>query len=248
MGAHRTIATCSDERTELVRMGADPGRIAIVPCGVDLRHFRPDGWQAPRDRRSRLVAVGRLVPRKGLGTVIAALPALPDVELVIAGGPESARLAAEPEAVRLRDLAARLGVADRLQLFGAVSRADMPGLLRSADLVVAAPWYEPFGIVPLEAMACGVPVVASAVGGFIDTIVDGVTGRLVPPRRPDRLAEVVRELLADPAERARLGAAGAARANARYGWRRIGAETERVYQQVLLDRRRRSAHRVDLVR
>jgi glycosyltransferase involved in cell wall biosynthesis len=81
----------------------------------------------------------------------------------------------------------------------------MPALLRSADLVLCTPWYEPFGLVPLEAMACGVPVVGSAVGGLLDTVVPGVTGALVPPRDPAALAVAVRQLLADPALRARYG-------------------------------------------
>ena len=80
----------------------------------------------------------------------------------------------------------------------------MPALLRSADLVVCSPWYEPFGIVPLEAMACGVPVVASAVGGMLDTVVDSVTGALVPPRDPVALAEVIGPLLESPSRRAEL--------------------------------------------
>ncbi len=87
--------------------------------------------------------------------------------------------------------ARELGVADRVELRGRVERADVPALLRSADVVVCVPWYEPFGIVPLEAMACGRPVVASAVGGLIDTVVDGVTGVHVPPREVDRLATAI---------------------------------------------------------
>ena len=109
----------------------------------------------------------------------------------------------------------------------------MPALLRTADVVVAVPWYEPFGIVPLEAMACARPVVGSAVGGLLDTIVPGVCGELVPPRRPDLLADVLRDLLADPDRRAAYGAEGARRVRARYGWDRVCAETEQVYAQVL---------------
>ena len=92
------------------------------------------------------------------------------------------------------------------------------------------PWYEPFGIVPLEAMACGVPVVASAVGGLVDTVVDGVTGLHVPPRDPAALAAALRQLLADPARRARWAPAGARRARERYGWDRVAAATHEVYR------------------
>jgi glycosyltransferase involved in cell wall biosynthesis len=109
----------------------------------------------------------------------------------------------------------------------------MPGLLRSAEVVVCAPWYEPFGIVPLEAMACGVPVVASAVGGLTDTIVDGVTGSLVPPRKPAALAAAVRELLWNPGLRVAYGSAAADRARARYSWNKIAADTVALYDRIV---------------
>jgi D-inositol-3-phosphate glycosyltransferase len=228
--ADRIVATCSDEVFELVRMGADLRRVAVVPCGVDLGMFRPDGPAAPRPSgTARLLVVSRLVERKGIGDVVAALTRLPGVELVVAGGPPAGELDGDPEATRLAALAERVGVAGRLRLLGRVGRCDLPAFYRSADLVVNVPWYEPFGIVPLEAMACGVPVVASAVGGLVDTVVDGVTGVHVPPRRPGRLAAAVAGLLADPERRAALGATGARRARRRYGWDRIAGSTLEVY-------------------
>ncbi|PXY27326.1 glycosyltransferase [Prauserella muralis] len=231
--ANRVIATCSDEVFELVRLGVPRERMSVVPCGVDLQRFTPAGPAAPRGRRRRLVAVGRLVPRKGFDTAIQAMPGLPDAELVIAGGPQEGKLAEDEEAQRLLALADRLGVADRVRLPGQVARKDMPALLRSADAVLCTPWYEPFGIVPLEAMACGVPVVASAVGGLTDTVVDGVTGRLVPPKRPDALAEAVRGLLADEALREAYGIAGSDRARCRYSWDRVTADTYRIYERLV---------------
>jgi glycosyltransferase involved in cell wall biosynthesis len=130
----------------------------------------------------------------------------------------------------MRRLARELGVEDRVELRGRVGRDDLPALYRSAHAVVCVPWYEPFGIVPLEAMACGVPVVASAVGGLVDTVVHGATGLHVPPRSPERVAEAVRELLADEDRRRALGEAGLRRVRARYGWTRIAGATLRVYQ------------------
>ena len=102
--------------------------------------------------------------------------------------------------------------------------------MRSADLLVSVPWYEPFGMVPLEAMACGVPVVASAIGGHTDIVQDGVTGALVPPRDPGALSQLVAELLSRP-DLARYGAAAAERAQARYSWERIARDTAAVYGQ-----------------
>jgi D-inositol-3-phosphate glycosyltransferase len=102
---------------------------------------------------------------------------------------------------------------------------------------VCVPWYEPFGIVPLEAMACGVPVVASAVGGLTDTVLDGMTGLHVPARDPDRLTEALAELLADTELCTALGAAGRARAVARYCWPRVAADTAKVYQRLRGGRR-----------
>jgi glycosyltransferase involved in cell wall biosynthesis/phosphoheptose isomerase len=238
-GADRIVATCTDEAFELMRLGVERTKVHVVPCGVDVARFHPDGDAEPRRLDHRLVFTGRLVERKGIGNIITALEQLPGCELVVAGGPSRAALDAEPEARRLRALAEHHGVADRVELRGRVEHDDLPRLLRSADALVTVPWYEPFGITPLEAMACGVPVVASAVGGLIDTVVDGVTGRHVPPRDPDRLAAVLRELLADGDERARQGRAGVRRARQLYDWDRVALATRDVYEGLVA--RRRSA-------
>jgi D-inositol-3-phosphate glycosyltransferase len=112
---------------------------------------------------------------------------------------------------------------------GRVPHERVPELIRSADVVVCTPWYEPFGIVPLEAMACGVAVVVSAVGGMTDTVVHGATGVHVPPRRPDVVALALRNLLADAVRREAYGIAGVDRARVRYSWDRIAQETLAFY-------------------
>ncbi|MDQ4034285.1 MAG: glycosyltransferase [Actinomycetota bacterium] len=226
------IATCSDEVTELAALDVPAQRVAVVPCGVDLDRFCPHGPRASRDGRYRILSLGRLVPRKGVETTIRALTGVPSAELIIAGGGDATT---EAERARLAGIAQDCEVSERVRLIGHVPRKDVPALLRSADVVVSVPWYEPFGMVPLEAMACGVPVVASAVGGHLDTVVEGRTGALVPPRDASALAQRLRELLADPGRLAAIGSAAAARARSRYGWDRIAGDTEQLYRRVLAD-------------
>lgn len=233
----RIVATCTDEVFELLRLGADRRSISVVPCGVDRGRFTPDGPAEPPGDAPRIVMATRLVERKGAADALRALAQLTAGELHVVGGPDAAALDGDPEARRLRALAAELGVADRLVLRGRVEREDMPAVLRGADVVVCAAWYEPFGIVPLEAMACGVPVVATAVGGHVDSVVHERTGLHVPPRDPDRLAAALADLLADPARRRALGDAGVRRAAERFGWERVAAATHEAYLDVLAERR-----------
>ncbi len=239
--ADAVVATCSDEVAELLALGAPADRLHVAPCGVDLRAFTPDGpVAAGQAGRRRILSIGRLVERKGVDTLVAALAHLPQrlpdgsgVELVVAGGPDAAHLDGDPEVRRLRELARAAGVGDRVRFVGRVTREDVPALLRSADVVACVPWYEPFGIVPLEAMACGVPVVAAGVGGILDSVEDGVTGLHVPPREPVAVARALGRLLADEALRTRMGRAGAERVTARFGWPRVAELTEAVYDELL---------------
>ncbi|MBF8192529.1 glycosyltransferase [Nonomuraea sp. K274] len=224
--ADAVLATCADEVRELCAMGVPEQRVTVVPCGVDLSAFCPEGPVAPRTSGKLVLSIGRMVPRKGVDTVIRALRRLPDADLVIAGGSPD-----DEESVRLRELAAAYGLGHRVHVIGSVPREHVPALMRSADVVVTVPWYEPFGMVPVEAMACGVPVVASAVGGHLDTVAG--CGVLVPPRRPRALARALKDVLDSPERRARLGAAGARRARERYGWPRVAERTEAVYTQVI---------------
>ncbi|GGT46110.1 glycosyltransferase [Streptomyces purpureus] len=237
LGCDRIVATCRDEVVELAGMGISADRVSIVPCGVDTQQFTPEGPVAARGPYPyRLLQLGRLVPRKGAEVSIAALARLPDAELVVVGGPAPERLDDDPEVRRLRGLAQDAGVADRVRLTGGIPRDQVAPLLRSADVVLCPADYEPFGIVPLEAMACGRPVVATAVGGQLDTVADPATGRLVPPRDPEALAGAVAELLADPDLRRACGEAGRRRVLGRYGWARVAAVTESLYGAVLTER------------
>jgi D-inositol-3-phosphate glycosyltransferase len=224
-------ASCTDEAFKLIRMGRPRLRTSVVPSGVDVDLFTPDGPQAPRGVEPRVVGVGQLVPCNGFDAVIRALPVIPDAEFVIIGEPDGGDLQSDSEARRLRGLAEQLGVADRLRLHGAASVTDLPALLRSADVVACTPSYESSGTVALEAMACGIPVVACAVGALLDTVVHDVTGYLVAREDPRELATAVNSLLRHSFLRRSLGAAGRDRATVRYAWDRIAADTARVYEK-----------------
>ncbi|AVT35781.1 glycosyltransferase [Plantactinospora sp. BB1] len=232
-GVDRVVAQCRDEVAELTRMGVPRSAISVVPSGVNPDVFTPDGSAVSREPgRPRLLGVGRLVERKGFLDVVRALRMVPEAEYVLIGGPPAARLGEDGFANRLRALAESEGVADRVRLVGAVPRAEMPRWYRSADILVATPWYEPFGLTPLEAMACGVPVLGTAVGGLTDTVVPGLTGDLVPPRDPETLGAVLRHLLADSDRRHRYGLAAVERIRTGYSWTRTAARLGAVYTAV----------------
>jgi glycosyltransferase involved in cell wall biosynthesis len=221
-------------------MGDTRNPIRVVPCGVDTTMFTPlreAGEPSSNALRTTLLSVGRLVERKGVDTVIEALAMLPEVELLVAGGPDRAALNSDPEATRLRELAESLGVLDRVTLLGRVTHDKLPRLIRGCDLVVCAPTYEPFGIVPLEAAACGKAVVGTAVGGLLDTIVEGKTGILVAPQDPAAIANAVRHLMLDETRRHRYEVAARLRALSLYDWNSVAAATAAAYLSVARARR-----------
>ena len=230
----KVVAQCQDEVRELVRMGVPRARMTLIPSGVDSERFTPEGPIAPRDPdRPRILAVGRFVERRGFADLIRALRLVPDAECVVVGGPPAAALDGDPFARKLRRLAESTKVGDRLRFVGAVPANEMPRWYRSADVLAAAPWYEPFGLAPLEAMACGVPVVATAVGGLTDTVVDGLTGDLVAPRDPRSLGMALRRVLGDPVRRFAYATAALDRARQCYSWKRAAEQLSTVYAAVI---------------
>lgn len=227
----RVVALCSTEARQVLAMGIDRSKVAVVPRGVDLDLFTPRRAPVDRNRVTRIVSVGRLLPRKGFEDVIRALSTTDSVELVIAGGSVQGDVRGDPEAKRLLTLARTLGIDDRLVFAGHVPHAELPALLRSADIVACTPRHRSSGGVALEAMACGVPVVATAVGGLIDAVVDGQTGVLVQQGKPDLLAKALRSLLSDSTQRELLSVAGHDRVQARYSWPRVATDLVRNYEE-----------------
>ena len=232
----RIVAATTVERTHLVQhYGADPSRIAVIPCGVDTNLFLPGDQAAARaalglDDQPRLLYVGRLAPIKGLETLLDAMARLrasgTPVHLSIVGGDADEPLNGHEGALRAR--LARLDLGGTVTFVGAQPQERLRAWYVAADATVLPSHYESFGMVALEAMACGIPVVASRVGGLQTTVRDGVTGLLVRESDPAALAGALDRLLGDPDLRFRLGREGVQWA-ARHRWPCIAEAVCREY-------------------
>ena len=232
--ANAVVAGSSDEESDLARLGVPRRSIRVVPCGVDTDEFTPEGPVAERGNRPRLVTVADLSEHDALATLLDAVSKVPGADLIVAGGPPRAQLRHDLSFRRLAKLADTLGVSGQVTFAGHVGRAGLPPLLRSADLMVSVSEYDPSGILAIQAMACGTPVIASAVGGGqADAVLDGTTGILVPPGRPALLAQRIRQVLSHPMLLEAFSVAAADRARSRYSWDRIAHETLAVYDTAL---------------
>jgi len=229
--AAAVVATHSAEVSDLASLGVHRSAIKVVPWGVDTDTFTPEGPVAKRNGRPRLVTVADLREREALQTLLRALTLVPGAELMVVGGPARAELPTDGEYTDLARFAGALGLTDLVIFTGAVQYGALPALLRSADLVVSTCQYEPSGTTSLQAMACGTPVLAPAVGGHMDAVVNGTTGILIPPWRPALLAQRIRQLLAHPILIEAYGVAAADRVRSRYSWDRIADETLAVYEK-----------------
>ena len=212
-------------------------RVVVIPQGVDIDQFQPrDQSEArreldlPEDGKV-LLAVGRVEPLKGFDILIRALAEMTErasVTLVIVGG--DARAAAE--FARLTAIAEEVGVSSQVRFVGATDHQRVACYYNAADVVVVPSFYESFGLVALEALASGVPVVASRVGGLTSTVADGRNGYLIPWRCPEPFAEKIDLLLANPPLRLALGRAGVGSA-ARYSWANVATALLRLYEEML---------------
>jgi D-inositol-3-phosphate glycosyltransferase len=242
----RLIAQCPSERAELVDdYQADPRKVVIVPSAVNVERFKPVPLAEARRRvglseQDLVVAyVGRMLPRKDPRNIVRAVGLLAKqydlpIKLLLVGG-ETAEPdpVATPEIGALQALAAELGIADRLHFTG----QRQPDVLRcyysAGDVVVTTPWYEPYGLTPLEAMACGRPVIGSAVGGITFTVADGETGFLVPPRDPEALAARLYQVLTNPPLRVQMGRAARQRVKQEFTWPTVAQRTAALYETLL---------------
>jgi glycosyltransferase involved in cell wall biosynthesis/phosphoheptose isomerase len=246
--ADRLIAEAPQDAGDLIRLyGADPSRIVIVPCGFDPDEFWPLDKASARTaiglpaEEAVILHVGRMVPRKGIETVIRAYARFlvdhnaPTKLLIVGGESDEPDPELTPEIGRLQRLAAELRVHDRVCFVGRRGRSQLKYYYSAADLFVTTPWYEPFGITPLESMACGTPVIAANVGGLKFSVRDGETGYLVPPGDAEALAERFRLLYSSPALLRVFGQQSIQRVNELFTWAHVADGLAKLYGEVLLE-------------
>jgi glycosyltransferase involved in cell wall biosynthesis len=242
--ADRLIAECPQDRDDLIRYyDAEPEKISIVPCGFTPREFKPFDQKEARSRLGLpengriLLQLGRMVPRKGVDTVIRALELLTyqteKVWLVIVGGnSDEPDPSLTPEIGRLQEVAKAAQVSDQVLFTGRKNRELLRYYYAAADIFITTPWYEPFGITPLEAMACGIPVIGSDTGGIKYSVAHGRTGFLVPPKMPMTLAAKIDHLLTDNKLAGQMGRHGLRRVQKLFTWEKVAKQMTEVYQQV----------------
>jgi glycosyltransferase involved in cell wall biosynthesis len=211
LAAGAVVAASTEEAADLVRMGVSRRRVHVIPVGLDTGDFTPDEPDGPA------IPARRTSARAGDG---------PKTRIVTVADPD------DEEAVTLARAAAAVPGAELIAARGK-DPDEVAALLRTADVFAHVPAHAPHGLPCLQAMACGVPVAASAVGAHLDMVIDGTTGLLVPPGRPQLLAARIRRLLGQPMLRQGCSVAAVDRARSRYSWDRIASETLAVYDRAV---------------
>jgi D-inositol-3-phosphate glycosyltransferase len=261
--ADHLIAECPQDEEDLIQLyNADPAKITIIPCGFDPTEFWPISKPLARvalavDPEERVVlALGRLVPRKGTDMAVRGVARLRkdhgvSAKLIIVGGDADVPdPALTPEIGRLQAIAEAEGIEDAVTFVGRKGRDALKYYYSAADVFVTTPWYEPFGITPVEAMACGTPVIGANVGGVKFSVRDGETGYLVPPNDPDRLAERLAHLYQHPKLLSVFRRQATRRANDLFTWQHVANGVASLYDDVIAARhpeRRREAEQLAVV-
>ncbi len=239
------IAECPQDRADLVTLyHADMSKISVIPSVFSPHEFWPISRRFARktlglpEEARVLLQLGRLVPRKGVDNAIRGLGVLKHrfgleaTLLVVGGNSDIPDPALTPEIGRLRKIASGAGVEPHVMFTGRRSRELLKLYYSAADAFITTPWYEPFGITPVEAMACGTPVIGSNVGGIKYSVVDEQTGFLVPPKEPEALAARLADLYGDPRLGKRLGRSAARRANRMFQWATVTRSIGQLYDDV----------------
>jgi phosphoheptose isomerase len=247
--ADQIIAECPQDKEDLiVHYFANQDKITTIPCGFDPNEFYPIDKRLARmtlglDPNERIILqLGRMVKRKGVDTVIESLAlmhektALPVRLLVVGGESDEPDPTVTPEIGRLQELAKEKGVDHFVTFVGRRNREQLKYYYNASDLFISVPWYEPFGITPLEAMACGTPVIGSNVGGVKFSVVNGKTGALVPAQDPRALSDKLTEAYQQPELLSKWRENALKRVNAFFTWETVARSMATLYDKLLSDR------------
>ncbi|ETF03846.1 glycosyl transferase family 1 [Advenella kashmirensis W13003] len=239
------VAECPQDREDLIALyDADPARIRMVPCGYDPAELAPLDKQLAREplhwdpEAFYILQLGRMVARKGIDNVIRAVGSLRnehhvDARLCVVGGNLSdTQLGDFDEYDRLKSIAREEHVDDIVEFTGSKARGELSRYYGASDVFVTTPWYEPFGITPLEAMGCNRPVIGSNTGGIKYSVLDGKTGFLVPPKDSEALAIKLALLANNPFLAEKMGRAGAARARKMFTWRQVSTQLSDIFREL----------------
>ena len=240
------IAECPQDREDLIQFyAADPARITEIPCGFDPLELWPINKRKARQQigvpENELIVLqlGRMVPRKGVDTAIRGFAQMVKEGnvaarmVIVGGGSREADPDITPEIGRLQQIAREENILDRVIFAGRRGRQELKYYYSAADVFISTPWYEPFGITPLEAMACGTPVIGANVGGIKHTVVDDETGYLVPARDSQAVAGRLLELYRDPEKLKRFSQQAVKRVNDLFTWQKVGERMGAYYEQLL---------------
>jgi len=245
--ADKIFAECPQDKEDLLKYYSAPSfKTSIVPCGFSPDEFYPINQDEAREEMGLsqdefiLLQLGRMVPRKGVDNVIRSLAYLKDhskkVRLVVVGG-EAGDESNNPELQRLKSIAKEAGVEMQVTFTGRKGRDVLKYYYSAADLFITTPWYEPFGITPLEAMACGTPVIGANVGGVKYSVSDGETGFLVPPNDPEALAKTIQVLMDDQDLLFDMKKQCIERVNSMFTWEKVAENVSAVYERIFLSRK-----------
>lgn len=246
--ADKIVAECPQDAEDLMNLyNSDPGKMEIIPCGFNPDEFSPVDRKKARQLIGEdvddqiILSIGRIVPRKGVDNIIRALRFLKKrfsrIKLIIVGGDaDNEHGPSAGEVRRLKDLAVKYKVSDRVLFAGPKLPHDLKYYYSAADIFISTPWYEPFGITPLESMACGTPVIGSEVGGIKYTVKDGETGFLVPPRKPLQLARKISFLLNNRLLLQHMKFASIRRVNSLFTWKQVASDMRQAYSDMMITR------------
>ena len=257
--ADAIIAECPQDKEDLINYyHANPSKIIIAPCGFNPKEFHLIDKKVAREKlnlnkdENILLQLGRMVPRKGVDNVIRSLSklngSLKNTRLLVVGGEsDEPDETLTPEIGRLKKIAEEENVAAHVTFTGRKRRDILKYFYAAADVFITTPWYEPFGITPLEAMACGTPVIGANVGGIKYSVADGKTGFLVPPKNPEALAKKIEQLISDNQLMATMKTNAVNHVNRFFTWTNVADAVNNIYEKVAASYQKQKAGRIVLL-